>query len=322
MNLINHSCLGRGVFLSAAVLSAVASASDHGERAVVRSYVMAPPSPEHQSVEDAAVKSAGCLTCHEGSDHKTMHENPGVVIGCTDCHGGDASVKGPGVLEPFSSAYAAARDQAHILPRFPESWRTPSSANPPGTYILLNRESAEFVRFINPGDLRVARLSCGACHLSIIQASERSLMSTSAMLFGGAAYNNGILPFKRPILGEAYTDKSEPASLKNPILPSDFMTMKGILPQLFPLPAWETIPPGDVFRVFERGGRVISSQFPEIGLPNNTGVLQKLEEPGRPDLKQSNRGPGTGNRVSIPVLNMTKTRLNDQIGRASCRERV
>src|SRR5207253_8000513 len=70
-------------------------------------------------------------------------------------------------------------------------------------------------------------------------------------------------------------------------------------------------PPGDVFRVFERGGRTINPTFPEIGLPNSTGASQKLEEPGRPDLKQSNRGPGTGLRVAIPVLNLHKTRLND-----------
>ena len=51
--------------------------------------------------------------------------------------------------------------------------------------------------------------------------------------------------------------------------------------------------------------------FPEIGLPNSLGQIQRLEEPGRPDLKQSNRGPGTGLRISVPVINITKTRLND-----------
>src|SRR5690606_14019405 len=55
----------------------------------------------------------------------------------------------------------------------------------------------------------------------------------------------------------------------------------------------------------------INTQFPEIGLPNPTGSIQRLEEPGRPDLKQSNRGPGTGLRVAIAVLNVHKTRLND-----------
>ena len=70
-------------------------------------------------------------------------------------------------------------------------------------------------------------------------------------------------------------------------------------------------PPGDVFRVFERGGRTIGTQFPEIGNPDSNGELELLEEPGRPDIHQSNRGPGTGLRVSIPILNITKTRLND-----------
>ncbi len=71
------------------------------------------------------------------------------------------------------------------------------------------------------------------------------------------------------------------------------------------------VPQADVFRIFERGGRNIGTQFAEIGLPNPTGSIQRLEEPGRPDLKQSNRGPGTGLRVAIAVLNVHKTRLND-----------
>ena len=131
------------------------------------------------------------------------------------------------------------------------------------------------------------------------------------MLWGGGSYNNGILPFKRYLLGEAYTGKSEAATVVNPVPPTPQMTSKGILAKLYPLPAWETVPPGDNFRVFERGGRVINSQFPEIGIPNITGSLQKLDEPGRPDIRQSNRGPGTGLRISVPVLNITKTRLND-----------
>src|SRR5205823_3866055 len=94
--------------------------------------------------------------------------------------------------------------------------------------------------------------------------------------------------------------------------PEPEMTRRfGLLGKLQPLPAWETVPPGDVFRVFERGGRVINPQFPEIGNPNASGEIQKLDEPGRPDIRQSNRGLATGLRVAIPVLNITKTRLND-----------
>src|SRR5690606_10335000 len=101
--------------------------------------------------------------------------------------------------------YARLRDEAHVLPRYPESWHFPSSANPERTYTLLNRESPEFIRFVNPSDYRVAREACGSCHLDIIEKAERSLMATGAMLLGGAAYNNGIVPEKNYILGEAYT---------------------------------------------------------------------------------------------------------------------
>ncbi|HET9651257.1 MAG TPA: hypothetical protein VFP36_03660, partial [Usitatibacter sp.] len=236
--------------------------------------------------------------------------NPGDVLGCADCHRGEAAIDA-GATKRGTPEYTALLKKAHVLPRDLAAWSWPSSATPERTYTLLNRESPEFVRFMNPGDLRVAREACGACHLPIIQAAERSLMATSAMLWGGAAYNNGILPFKRYILGESYTRDGAGATVVNPVKPNDFMTHKGILPSLTAMPAWETIPPADVFRVFERGGRVIASQFPEIGLPNVSGALQKLDEPGRPDIRQSSRGPGTGNRIAVPVINITKTRLND-----------
>jgi len=281
------------------------------EKPVPRTYVAAPPAPEKQTAADARRKSEGCLTCHTASDNPSMHKNPAIVLGCTDCHGGDVAQTKPPNSKPTDPAYIVARDAAHVLPRYPESWKFPSSANPQQSYTLLNREAREYVRFVNPGDYRVARDSCGACHLTTIQAAERSLMATSAMLWGGASYNNGILPFKRYLLGESYTATGEPASIVAPIKPNDFMKEKGILAQLYPLPMWETIPPADIFRVFERGGRVISSQFPEIGIPNNSGVLQKLDEPGRPDIRQSNRGPGTGSRIAVPVINIHKTRLND-----------
>jgi hypothetical protein len=112
---------------------------------------------------------------------------------------------------------------------------------------------------------------------------------------GRRSYNNGILPYKRYILGESYTPEGAAAAIVNPLrVDNELFVDKGILDRLYPLPAWETIAPADVFRVFERGGRVISSAFPEIGLPNSSGTLQKLDEPGRPDIHQSNRGPGTG----------------------------
>ncbi len=307
-----RQCLTLALTCWAIGFGALAHASDAKPAAV--QYTSHPPAPERQSVMDADRKSSGCVTCHTATDRHTMHQNPGVVLGCTDCHGGDSAVRRPKDAEykgKDESLYSMAMNRAHISPRFPKVWNTPASNNPEGSYAKLNREAKEFIRFINPGDLRVARDACGACHLETVQAVERSLMATSAMLWGGASYNNGILKFKRYILGEAYTADSVGAILKNPVPVNEHMTKMGILPSVAPLPAWETIPPGDVFRVFERGGRVILSQFPEVGIPNSSGALQRLDEPGRPDIKQSNRGPGTGQRIAVPVINITKTRLND-----------
>ena len=272
----------------------------------------APPAPEKQTQAEADLKSAGCMSCHKTTDSLTMHTSPGVTLGCADCHGGNAAVfVAPGAA-PNSAEYRHALDSAHVHPRFPEAWNYPSGAKPPRTYSLLNRESPEFVRFLNPSDYRVAREACGACHMTTIAAAERSVMSTTSMFWAAGAYNNGVLPLKHSVLGEAYTHEGEGAAIMTPEkLTPEQRRKHGIAEQLFPLPSWEVVPPGDVFRVFERGGRTINTVFPEIGNPNSTGELQKLDEPGRPDLRQSNRGPATGLRVSIPILNITKTRLND-----------
>ena len=284
-------------------------------KSVARDYPHYPAAPAGQRPEQAEAKSSGCMSCHTRTDEKTMHRNPAVVLGCTDCHGGDATVYNESGLPREADDYARLMEAAHVLPLYPDEWGYPSSRNPVRTYTLLNRESPEFVRFKNPSDYRVAEESCGACHMEIIQAAKRSLMATTAMLWGGAAYNNGILPYKNYILGEAYNREGVGVLIEGPALadPERAMREHGILPQLAPLPAWETVKPGDIFRVFERGGRNIINLFPETGVPNVIGLIQWLEEPGRPDFRQSNRGPGTGQSISVPLINITKTRLNDPL---------
>ncbi|MGB0211431.1 hypothetical protein [Algiphilus sp.] len=305
--------LGCGALAPAGVATAAG-----GEKPVDRDYDPAPPAPRQQSQQEAVDKSLGCMTCHTDTDQMTMHENPAVTIGCTDCHGGDATVRKPGGANSIlDKSYLAALEDAHVLPRYPKTWHWPDSETPEHSYTLLNKESPEYIRFINPSDYRVAREACGACHMPVIEAAERSLMATTAMFWQGAAYNNGILPYKRAVLGEAYTREGEAAIIKGPMTPDENMVEKGIVETLYPMPAYETVPPADVFRVFERGGRIIVNLFPETAQVNavgpNLGTIQILEEPGRPDIRQSNRGPGTGNRIAIPVLNLHKTRLNDPL---------
>jgi len=289
--------------------------ADDYEVPVARQYVATPAAPRGQTPDQAAAKSAGCISCHSPVDAPSMHASPAVVLGCVDCHGGDASAAAPTGFGKGTPEYTAVRDRAHVLPRYPKSWHFPSSANPERTYTLLNREAPEFIRFVNPGDYRVARQACGSCHIDLIEKAERSLMATGAMFFGGASYNNGILPFKNYIIGEAYTPDGQPARLLSPGFPPGTVTemeaARGAIGTLYPIPTWQVTPPGDIFRVFERGGRNIATQFPEVGLPSPTGQIQRLEEPGRPDFRQSSRGPGTGLRIAVPILNIHKTRLND-----------
>ncbi|MFO1494405.1 MAG: hypothetical protein U1F26_07085 [Lysobacterales bacterium] len=331
MKSLSLMTLPRLILLTTLVWPGAYARAAEAEKPVERQYVKAPDAPKTQSWAQAEAKSAGCVSCHNPVDQKTMHASPAVVLGCTDCHGGDATVVGPSDgqgktarapghgsagehghdLAAYGGDYLASMEKAHVLPRYPGAWHYPRSANPERTYTLLNREAPEFIRFMNPGDLRIAHEACGACHMPIIENAKRSIMATSAMLWGGAAYNNGILKFKRYILGEGYTREGEAATITSlePVTPA--MQIKGALAQLVPLPAWEVIPPGDIFRVFERGGRNINTTFAETGLPNSLGQIQRLEEPGRPDIRQSNRGPGTGQRIAVPVINITKTRLND-----------
>ncbi|MCB9724978.1 MAG: hypothetical protein H6748_13095 [Spirochaetaceae bacterium] len=290
------------IIVAALAIGGVSIASE-GEHPRHVEYPDYPAAPADQSDAEAALKSAGCQSCHVKTDEATMHPQRSVVLGCTDCHGGDATIRLAEGAAKGSDAYRDAQTRAHVQPTLPETWE--ARHNEQRTYTLLNKESPEYVRFVNPSDYRVAEEACGACHATIVEKAKRSIMATGAMLWGGASYNNGIVPFKRYILGEAYTREGLPAAIQARFEVTRAQSDMGVMSMAVPLPAWETVPPADIFRIFERGGRNINSFFPETGLPNPE------EEPGKPDVRASFRGPGTGNRVSIPVLNVHKTRLND-----------
>ncbi|MEZ5824472.1 MAG: hypothetical protein R3C97_06940 [Geminicoccaceae bacterium] len=143
------------LFAGSGLVSFAEAAS--GEKPRDITYVTAPPAPASQTPEEAMAKTDGCMTCHTASDSKTMHESPGVVLGCTDCHGGNADVVKPEGLAYADDAYRNAMDKAHVPPRFPETWHYPSSANPERAYTPFNQEAPEYIRFVNPSDHRIAR---------------------------------------------------------------------------------------------------------------------------------------------------------------------
>ncbi|NGZ94858.1 MAG: hypothetical protein CV089_01770 [Nitrospira sp. WS110] len=269
-----------------------------------------------QTDDEVTAKNTGCVSCHTQNDAPTMHLSSAVRLACVDCHGGQSNAVVPKDAAPGSPVYNDMKDKAHVQPKYPDAWRDKdgnrSAANPQQSYTLLNKEDPQFIRFVNPGDLRVARLTCGACHQSEVEQVEKSPMTTSGVFWTAAAYNNGIVAQKTPFLGESYSIDGIPQKVQMVPSPSGADLAKGVLPFLLPLPRWEILPPGDIFRVFERGGINIPSNFPDIGtVPSFFMQSPSKEDPGRPDIRQSNRGPGTGLRIAVPVLNIHKTRLND-----------
>lgn len=219
----------------------------------------APPTPT----------SASCEGCHEGIE--PMHQN--VDLGCVECHGGDGAAK--------------EKEKAHVLPRNKELWK--SSANPSSTYGAINHESPEFIRFMNPSDLRVADKVCGDCHGPIVDAVRRSIMAVNPMVYHAGLYNNGVEPSKIPMYGEAFVPVEKngkvsyaPARIRTlgKLTPEDIA--KGVVEELVPLPRFEITAPTDPFRVLERG-----------------------------NVAAGTRARGTDAKISGVFLTLLKTRLND-----------
>lgn len=258
------------------------------------------------SAPSSLTQPEGCVSCHGKTE--PMHPRyttkgiedtldaqgrDGQGMTCTQCHGGNP--------------VALTIEEAHVQPRFPERWQDengkPTSRNPENNGTILNGESYEFVRFTNPGDIRVSNRTCAGCHAVETEHVASNMMTHGAMLWGAALYNNGGFPLKDSRFGESYTeDAGAPQALfRNPRPTAEQTKRFGILASLMPLPRWEISQPGNLLRVFERGGK----RRLEVGLPD------REEEPGKPDKGLSPRGLGTNNRTDPVYLGLQKTRLLD-----------
>src|SRR5438445_6562269 len=146
-----------GALLVAAVSFGVALRAASAPRVRVPA-LQEPATFKGQAQEDADHKSSGCISCHGTADEPTMHATKTVLLGCTDCHGGNAGPSiTPGVAQD-SADYTAAKEKAHVQPR--DGGLKNRSARSERLYTRWLRESAEYVRFVNPGKLRVAPEPC------------------------------------------------------------------------------------------------------------------------------------------------------------------
>lgn len=215
--------------------------------------------------------SRSCITCHEGieSMHSSVTDED-IEVTCVGCHGGNGQV--------FE------KEKSHVQPHLKSVFT--SSANPQNSYTVFNKESPEFIRFINPGDFRISEESCGSssCHPNIHSRMLTSIMAHSAMIPQAGLYNNGIHDSKIAVFGEAYMRDGTPAAL---VTPDSLGTINdygssGLVKKLEPLPAFEMIPATDPFRLLERGN-------------NAAGT----------------RGAGTDFKIAGGGIVLHKTRLND-----------
>jgi hypothetical protein len=261
-------------------------------------------SPEGQSQAEVERKNTGCVSCHTRTDEPTMHPTRTVRLACIDCHGGDSTISVASGMAPDSEKYQEAKEKAHPKSALPEFARTSANLIRPATKWL--KENYDYIRFINPGDLRVAHQTCGqsGCHVNEVWRVQTSMMTTGAFLWEAALYNNGAFPLKNARFGESYSADGFPQALHTvpPPTPEETRT-KGVLSELTPLQRWEVSQPGNVLRVFERGGE----KKAEIGNPD------REEESGRPDDKLGFRGFGTDLRTDPVFLGLQKTRLLDPL---------
>src|SRR5215813_142345 len=255
-------------------------------------------SPERQDAQkpkkqaNMNPRSLGCVVCHTGSESMHADGDDELDIGCADCHGGDPKETQDKI-------------KAHVQPRYLKPGE--NTANIERLAALWNKESDEYIRFVNPGDFRAADVACGKCHEREVMWMKKSMMTHGSMLWGAALYNNGAFPMKDSNFGESYGKEGRiQGILTNPPPTLEETLKRGILPALRPLPRWEIMQPGNVLRVFERGGE-------EKGLPSDIGSPSTFELGGKPEDKLSDRGFGTRLRTDPVFLGLQKTRLLDPL---------
>src|SRR5882672_4634396 len=178
-------------------------------------------------------QSVGCVVCHTGSETMHFDGDEELNIGCADCHGGDPKE-------------TVDKKKAHVQPR---SRKPEETSNPTRVAADWNKESDEYVRFVNPGDFRASDVACGKCHEREVMWMKKSMMTHGGMLWGAALYNNGAYPMKDANFGESYgKDGQIQGVLTNPPPTLEETKKKGILPYLMPLPRWEIMQPGNGIR--------------------------------------------------------------------------
>ena len=190
--------------------------------------------------EKQAPLGGSCLGCHQG----ITDIHPFFALACIDCHGGTDNLKLGTVVDVRDQALLKA---SHVLPKDSTMW-WPNGIDDNGDGRVdeqgeffdgralqvqaegladkrlankfefdseINRD-LNYLRFINPGDLRVAEVSCGGhnknanaamvCHAETVYDVRRSIMANNSGVAAGALYGNAQLPKAADYAGDKRFD--------------------------------------------------------------------------------------------------------------------
>lgn len=147
--------------------------------------------------EPVVLHRDNCNVCHQPLDaagHAAGLENahPAYPLSCVDCHGGnpricDGEVRGG----QCSTGWVYDQDRAHVSP----GDSPPYIRNLPAA--ALDKVDPDYLRFINPGDYRVAPKTCGggdfegSCHAEAVEVTLRSTMAHTSGEITVARYRAG-----------------------------------------------------------------------------------------------------------------------------------
>ncbi len=156
-------------------------------------------------VEQRILHRSGCEVCHQPLDensepHGIADAHPAFPLECTDCHGGNAYVC-DGKLDLTGEDPSCDGDWV-----YDQSRAHPSQAGAPKDLVGLTPEQLDevdrdYLRFVNPGDLRVLQDSCGRCHTRESGVVKRSAHAHAAGELNVARFRAGSQPTPTPRFG-------------------------------------------------------------------------------------------------------------------------
>jgi hypothetical protein len=148
----------------------------------------------------------GCTTCH--AQIESAH--PYLSLSCTDCHGGDPKSTDKATAHVALPTDTLCGVDVSGLDAWGRVKTLRSACATDQLDALAAKDGGALLRFVNPGDLRVAAASCGSsnpqaggggCHQPVVETAQRSVMQTFVGHYNLPRFLAGMQPTRDAIVG-------------------------------------------------------------------------------------------------------------------------